>query len=121
MHWILIVLYLFFLLEGDGRAHNAFLEPSFIDPINNIGQKLHRPGVEENTIFQKLPKYDHDHVMDVVENTCDIDLDALMNLENILINKSPFVKAAVNSIRTVLETHPALFDKDVGIEQDLAK
>ena len=56
-----------------------------------------------------------------MENTCDIDLDALMNLENILINKSPFVKAAVNSIRTVLETHPALLDKDVGIEQDLAK
>ena len=121
MHWILIVLYLFFLLEGDDHAHNSFLEPNMIDPKNNIGQKLHRPGVEENTIFRKLPKYDHDHVTDNVENTCDIDLDALMNLENILINKSPYVKAAINSIRTVLETHPALLDKDVGIEEDLAK
>ena len=97
------------------------MEPNSIYPKTNIGQKLPRPRVEENTILQKLPKYDHDHVTDVVENTCDIDLDALMNLENILINKSPFVKAAVNSIRTVLETHPALLDKDVVIGENLTK
>ena len=80
----------------------------------------HLPGVKElQTTIQKLPKYDH--FTYVGENTCDIDINALMDIENILINKSPFVKAAVNSIRTVLETHPALVEKDVSIEEDLAK
>ena len=78
------------------------------------------PVVEEiQTIIQKLPKYDH--FTDIGENTCDIDLDSLTDLENVLINRSPFVKAAVNSIKTVLETHPALVEKDVAIEEDLEK
>ena len=80
------------------------------------------PGVEElqiQTVIQKLPKYDH--FTDIGENTCDIDLDALIDLENNLINRSPFVKAAVNSIKTVLETHPALLEKGFAIEEDLEK
>ena len=78
------------------------------------------PGVEElQTIIQKLPKYDH--FTDVGENTCDIDLDSLTDLENVLINRSPFVKAAVNSIKIVLETNPALLEKDITLEEDLAK
>ena len=78
------------------------------------------PGVEElHKIVQKLPKYDH--FTDVGENTCDIDLDSLTDVENILINRNPFVKAAVNSIKTVLESHPALMEKDVAIEEDLEK
>ena len=80
----------------------------------------HIPGVEGlQAIIQKLPKYDH--FTDVGENTCDIDLDSLTDLENVLINRSPFVKAAVNSIRTVLESHPALIENDISIEEDLAK
>ena len=80
----------------------------------------HLPGVKElQTTIQKLPKYEH--VTNVGENTCDIDINSLMDMENILINKSPYVKAAVNSIRTVLEVHPALLEKDVSIPQDLAK
>lgn len=80
----------------------------------------HIPGVKDlKTTIQKLPKYEH--FTNVGENTCDIDVSALLDMENILINKSPFVKAAVNSIRTVLEAHPALLEKDVSIEQDLAK
>ena len=77
-------------------------------------------GLEEiRKLLKKLPK--NDHLTDVDENTCDIDLDTLKDLENILITRSPYVKAAVNSIRTVLETHPALLEKDVGIGEDLAK
>ena len=80
----------------------------------------HLPGFKElQTTIQQLPKYDY--FTNVGENTCDIDINALMDVENILIKKSPFVKAAVNSIRTVLETHPALLEKDVSIEEDLAK
>ena len=89
-----------------------------MDSKRNIQDKL--PGVEElQTIIQKLPKYDH--FTNVGENTCDIDLDALINLENNLINRSPFVKAAVNSIKTVLETHPALLEKGFAIEENLEK
>ena len=78
------------------------------------------PGVEElQTIIQKLPKYEH--FTDIGENTCDIDLDSLTDLENVLINRSPFVKAAVKSIKTVLETHPAVVEKDVAIDEDLEK
>ena len=89
-----------------------------MDSKRNIQDKL--PGVEElQTIIQKLPKYDH--FTAVGENTCDIDLDALIDLENILINRSPFVKAAVNSIKTVLETHPALLENGFAIEEDLEK
>ena len=89
-----------------------------MDSKRNIQDKL--PGVEElQTIIQKLPKYDH--FTNVGENTCDIDLDALIDLENNLINRSPFVKAAVNSIKTVLETHPALLEKGFAIEEDLEK
>ena len=77
-------------------------------------------GLEEiRKLIKKLPK--NEYLTDVDENTCDIDLDTLMDLENILINRSPYVKAAVNSIRTVLETHPALLENDVGIGEDLAK
>ena len=77
-------------------------------------------GLQEiRKLIKKLPK--NEYLTDVDENTCDIDLDTLMDLENILINRSPYVKAAVNSIRTVLETHPALLEKDVGIGEDLAK
>ena len=77
-------------------------------------------GLEEiRKLIKKLPK--NEYLTDVDENTCGIDLDTLMDLENILINRSPYVKAAVNSIRTVLETHPALLEKDVGIGEDLAK
>ena len=80
----------------------------------------HIPGVEDlHKIVQKLPKYDH--FTDIGVNTCEIDLYSLTDLENVLINRSPFVKAAVNSIRNVLETHPALIEKDVAIEEDLAK
>ena len=89
-----------------------------MDSKRNIQDKL--PGVEElQTIIQKLPKYDH--FTNVGENTCDIDLDALIDLENNLINRSPFVKAAVNSIKTVLETHPALLEKGFAIEENLEK
>ena len=77
-------------------------------------------GLEEiRKLIKKLPK--NEYLTDVDENTCDIDLDTLMDLENILINRSPYVKAAVNSIRTVLETHPALLEKEGGIGEDLAK
>ena len=92
---------------------------NLIDAKTNIGIGQKLPGSEEIKTIQKLPKYGQ--VTEDVENTCNIDLDAQMDLENILINKSPFVKAAVSSIRTVLETHPALLDKDIGIEEDLAK
>ena len=89
-----------------------------MDSKTNMHHRL--PGVKElQTTIQKLPKYDH--FTDVGENTCDIEINALMHMENILINKSPYVKAAVNSIRTVLEVHPALLEKDVSIPQDLAK
>ncbi len=80
----------------------------------------HLPGFKElQTTIHKLPKYDH--FTNVGENTCNIDMNALMDMENLLINKSPFVKAAVNLIRTVLENHPALLEKDVSIQEDLAK
>ena len=89
-----------------------------MDSKNNFHKQL--PGPEEmHRILKKLPR--NDHFTDVEENTCDIDLDALMDLENILITRSPYVKAAVGAIRKVLETHPALLEKDVGIEEDLAK
>lgn len=89
-----------------------------MDSKKNIQDKL--PGVEDlQKITQKLPKYNH--FTDVGENSCDIDLDSFTDLENILINRSPFVKAALNSIKTVLETHPALMEKDIAIEEDLEK
>ena len=89
-----------------------------MDSKNNFHKQL--PGPEEmHRILKKLPK--NDHFTDVEENTCDIDLDALMDLENILITRSPYVRAAVSVIKKVLETHPALLEKDVGIEEDLAK
>ena len=89
-----------------------------MDSKNNRNNQL--LGLDEiRKLLKKLPK--NDYLTDVDENTCDIDHDTLMDLENILINRSPYVKAAVNSIRTVLETHPALLEKDVGIGEDLAK
>ena len=89
-----------------------------MDSKNNRNNQL--LGLDEiRKLLKKLPK--NDYLTDVDENTCDIDLDTLMDLENILITRSPYVKAAVNSIRTVLETHPALLENDVGIGEDLAK
>ena len=89
-----------------------------MDSKNNRNNQL--LGLEEiRKLLKKLPK--NDYLTDVDENTCDIDLDTLMDLENILITRSPYVKAAVNSIRTVLKTHPALLENDVGIGEDVAK
>ena len=105
---------IFLLLVGA----NSNFKPTLMDSKSNMHQ--HLPGVEElHKIIHKMPKYDH--FTAVGENTCDIDLDALIDLENILINRSPFVKAAVNSIKTVLETHPALLEKGFAIEEDLEK
>ena len=75
---------------------------------------------KSQTIHQMLPK--NIDFIDARENTCDIAPNDLMDLENILINRSPFVKAAVGTIRNVLETHPALLENDVELkENDLAK
>ena len=104
------------LLQGGAR--NSVFKPSLMDSKNNRNNQL--LGLDEiRKLLKKLPK--NDYLTDVDENTCDIDLDTLMDLENILTTRSPYVKAAVNSIRTVLETHPALLEKDVGIGEDLAK
>ena len=53
------------------------------------------------------------------ENTCNINLDDLSG--NILLNRNPFVKSAVNYIENILKTHPALFEENLSIEEDLAK
>ena len=118
--YILRVSFIIHLLYGSCilLLLGSVFKHSLMNSKNNFHKQL--PGSEEmHRILQKLPK--NDHFTDVEENTCDIDLDALMDLENILFARSPYVKAAVSAIRKVLETHPALQEKDVGIEEDLAK
>ena len=115
---LFIVLSYFCICLLQGGAQNSVFKPSLMNSKNNKQNQF--LGLEEiRKLLKKLPK--NDHLTDVDVNTCDINLDTLMDLENILIARSPYVKAAVNSIKTVLETHPALLEKDVGIGEDLAK
>ena len=92
-------------------------EPLFKPNLKNEKNKRDNP--IDLSFLKKIPeKYQLQQPM-TTENTCEINLDDLRG--NILLNRNPFVKSAVNYIENILKTHPALLEENLSIEEDLAK
>ena len=95
--------------------------------MQNLRETVRRKDNEKNkrdnpidlSFLKKIPEKYQFQQPTTTENTCNINLDDLSG--NILLNRNPFVKSAVNYIENILKTHPALLEENLSIEEDLAK